>query len=66
VLFYQAHESIRFYFTEALIALQPSRLEPDLCGGFLALNMNMRRFSTVPGIEEESIRSNAQDSWHFN
>jgi hypothetical protein len=36
-------------------SLQPRRLKLELCNFVFALNMNMRRFLAVAGIEEESV-----------
>jgi len=50
--------------TKTAAALQSHWIKPELGNPIVALNMAMFRLVAIPGIEEESIRSDSQDSWH--
>jgi hypothetical protein len=52
---------------EAMIPSQTERIEPELAGLVLTLDMYVWRLIAVETREEESIRAgNPFDSWHFN
>ena len=41
------------------------RCEPELRGHALAHDVHMRWLSTIPGVEEEPVRTRPVDRWHF-
>lgn len=51
---------------KATALLQSDRIQPDLGPIGIALDVHMRRFGSVTGVEEESIWTNAEDGRHFS
>jgi hypothetical protein len=49
---------------ESAAPAQPDRLQPKLCGPFVALNVCMSRFIFVACIEEKSVRTDSEYRWH--
>ena len=49
---------------ESTTALQPDRVEPELCEVVVTLHVDMRCFIAVTSIEEEPIRAKSQHRWH--
>jgi len=46
--------------------VQSDRVKPELCQLVLTLDMDMRGFITIPRIEEETIRPDPQNRWHYS
>ena len=51
---------------KAAAAVQPDRVKPELRGVVIPLNVHVRRFFPVAGIEEETLGTDAQDRWHLH
>src|SRR5574341_2517127 len=51
--------------TEAVVASQLERVEPELAGGVVSLDVHMRRFVAVEAREEHPVWArDALDPWH--
>ncbi len=57
-------DSVDFFPAEATAALQPYGVEPKLGFAVIALDMDVWRLASVPGIEEEPKRAHAEHSRH--
>src|SRR5207248_7894712 len=49
---------------EAVAALKPHRVEPELCLAVIPLDVHVRRFPAVTRVEEEPIGPDAKDGGH--
>ena len=49
---------------EASAGLEPNRIQPELRGAVISLDMNMRRLVPIAGVEEQAIRPRPQDCRH--
>jgi hypothetical protein len=50
---------------EPSASLQPDGIEPEFRLSVVALDVDVRWLIPIAGIEEESIRSAAEDGWHY-
>ena len=49
---------------EAATGIQPDGLKPELRGAIASLDMDMKRFCPIAGVEEESVGTYSQNRWH--
>jgi hypothetical protein len=57
-------QPMEFQSAEAMAVLQSYRLQPEFGDLIVTLHMDMGWLIAIPGIEKESIRTNAQDRRH--
>ncbi len=61
---YQSFDPCELNARKPATNLQSNRIEPEFREFIIPLDMDVRRFDTVPRVEEEPIRSGPQDCWH--
>jgi hypothetical protein len=55
---------VNLFAAEMVTPLQPNGVEPELRLRVVALNVDVRRLTTVPRIEEETVRTTAEYGRH--
>jgi hypothetical protein len=53
-----------FLSRKSTTALQPDGFQPEFGNLVLSLNMHMRRFISITGIEKDAIWTRSKYSWH--
>src|SRR5436309_8266454 len=64
MLFDQVPDAVDLFATETVGSFEPHGIEPKVCFGVVALDMNMGRFGGVARVEEESIRPDSEHGRH--
>jgi hypothetical protein len=60
----QLTESVDLFPAKAVAALQPDRVEPELRLTVVTFDVDVRRFTPIPGVEEEPERAHSEYSRH--
>jgi hypothetical protein len=61
----ESHDLIEFAASEIMTSFDSHWVEPNFHFRVVPFNVNMRRLSTVAGIEEKPVRTRAEDGWHL-
>jgi len=64
VLAHHQNDTGEFATGKPTALLEADRIQPDLGAIGISLDMHMRWLGTVAREEEETVRSDTQDSWH--
>lgn len=64
MLRYQIRDATKLGRPKTTAARKSHRVQPNLCDMLIALDVNMGRLGTVARVEEETIRTNSEDSRH--
>ena len=62
--FGEAEDVVALVAAKAFDEGKLQRVEPELCGVIIALDVNVRRLETVGHVEKEAVASLAQDGRH--
>jgi hypothetical protein len=58
-------DPVQFGASKTTTLLRPYRIEPELCGLLIPLDVHMGRLLSIPGIEKEAIRATPVNRWHL-
>jgi hypothetical protein len=65
ILLYKSVDATKLASREGATELETDRREPKLRFGIISLHMNMRGFISITGVEEEAVRTAAQNRRHL-
>ena len=63
---HQTQDTIKFAPIEAAAFVQAHRVEPNLGAILFPFNVNVRRLKAIASVEEEAVRSKAENGRHIS